>query len=43
MDFGKIPEMVALIKDKAASLKPAKKNKVDKGLALHREIFKIDN
>lgn len=32
LDFGNIPEMVALIKDKAASLKPAKKEKVDKGL-----------
>ena len=32
LDIGNIPEMVALIKDKASSLKSAKKEKVDKGL-----------
>jgi hypothetical protein len=32
LDFGNIPGMVALIKDKASTLKPAKKEKVDKGL-----------
>jgi len=32
LDIGNIPEMVALIKDKASSLKPARREKVDKGL-----------
>ena len=32
LDVGNIPKMVALIRDKATSLKPDKKEKVDKGL-----------
>ena len=32
LDLGKILEMAALIREKAASLKPTKKGKVDKGL-----------